>query len=253
MRKMKLFPVKPNILRKRASGITQARVGQKRSGYSLSTSEILQFNLDHALARDAIHAHWNYEKMIETVKEQEIQTFFVKTKALERKEYLLNPHLGTKISENDAEILKNQFSQKNQTFDIALIVTDGLSSCAIEQHFIPFLNTLYPKLKSTNFKVAPIVFAPYGRVALSDEIGALLRAKIAIIIVGERPGLSAVDSMGIYLTHNPKIGKQNSDRNCISNVRPPFGLCYEDAANQLLGLIEQSLKVEFSGAKLKLQ
>lgn len=248
---MKLLPVKQNTLRKLAANVTQARVGQNKSGCSLTTTEVLQFNLDHALARDAIHASWNYEKMIETVNSQGIETCFIQTKAHDRKTYLLNPSLGCEISEDDEKKIKNQFLKTNDVFDIVLIVTDGLSAFAIEQHCILFLNEFYSKLQSKKFNIAPIIFAPYGRVALSDALGNLLQAKIAIIFVGERPGLSAADSMGIYLTYNPKIGKQNSDRNCISNIRPPFGLNYGDAANQLFYLIEKSLKEGFSGSTLK--
>lgn len=248
MKKMKFLQVNSNILRKLSFGITQARIGQDKTGISLSTQEVLKFNLDRALAHDAVHASWNYKKMMNDCEQKGIDTIFIHTKASNRKEYLLNPNLGTMINNKDEKLLNLKFQKKiTQKHDISMIVTDGLSAYAIEQHFCRFLDVFYPKLKNRNFTIAPIVFALFGRVALADHVGMLLNSKFSIIFVGERPGLSAADSMGIYLTFDPKIGRQNSDRNCISNVRPPFGLSYTEASNQLYDLINRVLEAGFSG------
>lgn len=238
---MKSLPIKANTLRKLAFGVTQARVGQITTGCSLNTKEVLKFNLDHACARDAIHKIWNYQFMRERLAQQQKETLFVQTQASTRESYLLNPNLGSSLNTEVALELQNQ----NIRCDIALIVTDGLSALAVEQHFCAFFEHFYPKIAATNFIIAPIVFAPYGRVALSDHVGLLFNARCSIIFVGERPGLSAADSMGIYFTRDPKLGRQNSDRFCISNIRPPFGLSYSEAASQLCDLIGQELNHEF--------
>lgn len=225
-----------------AQGVTQARIGLSRIGCSLSTTNVLKFNLDHALARDAVHAPWNYETVFEFCEQNHIETKLIHTRTSNRQDYLLNPNLGAFVHDDEANILKNE----KQSFNISLILTDGLSAHAIDQHFYHFLLKFIPQLKTQfpKFTVSPIIIAPFGRVALSDHIGELYQSMFSIIFVGERPGLSAIDSMGIYFTPAPKIGRTNADRKCISNIRPPFGLSYERAINELIKLI-QSRENEF--------
>lgn len=217
-------------------GVTQARIGQSRIGCSLSTTDILKFNLDHALARDAVHASWKYDDIITLCAQNHIETIHIDTKASNRQDYLLNPNLGAFVHDENVKIIQNE----KKIFDLCLIVTDGLSAQAIEQHFCHFLFKFMPKLKAHfgSFTVSPIIIAPFGRVALSDHIGELYQSKISIIFVGERPGLSSMDSMGIYFTPAPKFGRTNADRKCISNIRPPFGLSYTNAINELFNLIQ---------------
>ena len=135
--------------------------------------------------------------------------------------------------------------------DVALIVTNGLSSTAVERHGIPLLQAILNGYRKQQISIAPVVLVANGRVALSDDIGFALNARVAVIIVGERPGLSAADSLGIYLTFAPQQGNSDADRNCISNIRPPEGLGYESAAAKLLYLTEEAMRRGISGVALK--
>lgn len=196
---------------------------------------MLKFNLDHALAKDAVHACWNYPRLIELCAQNNLDTLLTYTRATRRKDYLLNPTLGAYVRDDIVDLIIS----KKQVFDICLIVTDGLSAQAIEEHFWNFIFKFIPDFKSKypQLTLSPINIAPFGRVALSDHLGELYQSKISIIFVGERPGLSSVNSMGIYCTQAPKVGLTNSDRHCISNIRPPFGLSYNCAIDELFKIL----------------
>ncbi len=229
---------------------TQARIGLHRIGHSLSTEDLLDFQIAHALARDAVQETWNvadFEKKMKALGEKPIR---VETAISIREQYLKFPTLGRVLTTSSRDKLI-KYSKRHQV-DIVFIITDGLSVPAINMHAIPFWKTLKPLLQSSfeKLKIA-LVLAPYGRVALSDGVGKALGAKLSVILVGERPGLSSINSLGIYLTYNPKPGNSDANRNCISNVHPPEGLSYAIAAEKLMFLITESLRLKLSGTQLK--
>lgn len=229
---------------------TQARIGLNRTGHSVSTHDLLEFQLAHAFARDTVHETWDVARFEKKIKALGEKPLLVKTAVEVRELYLKFPNLGRTLNKDSREkLIKHRL--KNPV-DIAFIITDGLSPRAIDRHALPFWKTLKPLFKTTlgNLKMA-LVVAPFGRVALSDDIGKALGAKMSVMLVGERPGLSSVDSLGIYLTYAPKPGNTDANRNCISNVHPPEGMAYASAAEKLLYLMGESLRLKLSGVSLK--
>lgn len=229
---------------------TQARIGLERIGHSLSTRDLLDYQVAHALARDAVLEKWNvldFEKRLKKLGEKPL---LVKTRVSIREQYLKYPSLGRGLCEASRDKLI-RYSKRHQA-DIVFIISDGLSSKAIDAHMVPFWRILKPLLSSElgDLKIA-LVIAPFGRVALSDDVGCALNAKVSVICVGERPGLSSVDSLGIYLTYAPKRTNTDANRNCISNVHPPQGLSYVLAAEKLIYLISESMRRKVSGVELK--
>lgn len=232
----------------RLKQLTTARVGQKRAGIHLATHEVLAFQLAHAKARDAVHATWDHHTLIQEIEKRAHPCVLAHSKALSRDQYLLEPELGRTLAESSEQKLVTL----KDRYDLACVVSDGLSSTAISKNFLPFWQLFSQEAKRFSLKLSPLVFVPFGRVAVSDGVGQALGAALSVIFIGERPGLSADDSMGIYLTHAPTVGKQNSDRNCISNVREPNGLSYGEGVHSLIYLITESLKRGYSGTQLKL-
>ncbi len=230
---------------------TQARIGLKRSGHSLSTQELLEFRLAHAAARDAVHTPWNFNGTQAKLRELGEKTVLVTSQIQDRDEYLKRPDRGRCLSEASKVVL--QQCRQEGKYEVVFIISDGLSALAVERHFIPLWILLKKILNEVGLSYAPLILAPYSRVALSDDVGFHLNAKAAVILLGERPGLSSSDSLGVYLTYGPKPGNHDSERNCISNIRPPEGLNYESAALQLSFLLNSSLKFQLSGVPLKLE
>lgn len=229
---------------------TQARIGLHRSGHSLSTQDLLDFQLAHAMAKDAVHDEWDsfrLEKQLKSLGEKPLR---VETSVSIREQYLKYPGLGRAL--NEASRKKLLRYSKRHHVDIAFIVTDGLSAKAIDAHLIPFWKVFKPILfeRMGKLKIA-MVLAPFGRVALSDDVGKALSAAMSIIFVGERPGLSSINSLGIYLTYAPKVGNSDANRNCISNVHPPEGLAYAIAAEKLAYLIAECFRLKLSGVGIK--
>ncbi|WP_082877799.1 ethanolamine ammonia-lyase subunit EutC [Methylomonas koyamae] len=165
-----------------------------------------------------------------------------------RQHYLQRPDLGRRLDQASPATLQ---TLALPAVDVALVVSDGLSSTAVEQHGLPLLAAVIAAYAERSLSIGPICLVPNARVAVADEIGALLRAKLAAIIVGERPGLSAADSLGIYLTYSPQPGRSDAERNCLSNIRPPAGMAYPAAAAKLAYLIDQALQRQLSGVGLK--
>ena len=225
---------------------TAARIALGRTGVSLPTQEILDFGLAHAMARDAVHLPLNVDALCAKLKQHDFETIAVESATNNRQTYLLRPDLGRRLSEQSAAMLA---AQATKGFDLAIVIGDGLSSMAIKNHALPMLQALRSHIP-TNWRIAPIVIAAQARVALSDEVGQLLQAKLALMLIGERPGLSSPDSLGMYLTYAPHIGKADSERNCISNVRPQ-GLQYNEAAYKALWLAKQAMLTQLTGVALK--
>lgn len=225
---------------------TRARISLGRVGSSLPTGEVLNFGCAHALARDAVHTRFEGDALAQLLEKAGFATLSVQSRATDRHTYLLRPDLGRALSEAGANLL-NDAPEKG--FDLLLVVGDGLSSLAVHNHAQPVLEAIRAIAPPT-WRIGPIVLVTQARVAICDEIGAALKAKVVAMLVGERPGLSSPDSLGIYLTYEPRPGRQDGERNCISNVRPE-GLSYQDAARKTVWLATEAMKLGLSGVGLK--
>ena len=228
---------------------TQARIALGRCGCSIPTRELLEFKLAHAKAIDAVQLPLDCQKQSNLIhKATGLETLHLFSAATDRREYLQRPDLGRSLSVDSVSKLEKLAG--DQTFDIALVVADGLSSRAIENNILPLLTEFVSQLKARNYSLAPITVVEQGRVAVADQIAEILKARMSIIFIGERPGLKSPDSMGIYLTYNPGSGTTDERRNCISNVRQN-GLSYPLACSKLLYLVEESFRRKLSGVDLK--
>lgn len=225
---------------------TAARIGLGRAGAGIPTSETLSFKLAHAQARDAVHATLDFEQLgAELRLLHPLPVQILKSHARDRSEYLRRPDFGRRLSDVSRQQLESLLTAE---YDLAIVFADGLSALAIELNAVPFLKNLLPRI--AEFRIAPIVLVEQGRVAIGDEIGSLLRAKCVAVLIGERPGLSSPDSMGAYLTFDPKPGLTDERRNCISNIRSE-GLPHEFASEKLAYLLRESLRRQISGVHLK--
>ena len=227
---------------------TQARIALGRAGHAVPTAALLDFQLAHAEARDAVHLPWDVDGFADRVRGLGGEVLLLETPVASRDEYLHRPDLGRILSGASRERLGRLTLD---AVDVALIVTNGLSSAAMERHGFSLVQAILNGFRSRQLRVAPVALIPNGRVALLDEVGSAVGAKVAVIVVGERPGLSAADSLGVYLTFAPKPGNSDAQRNCISNIRPPEGLSYQAAAAKVLYLTEESMRRGTSGVALK--
>ena len=227
---------------------TQARIALGRAGHALPTAALLDFQLAHAEARDAVHLPWDVDGFADRVRGLGAEVLLLETPVASRDEYLHRPDLGRILSGASRERLGRLTLD---AVDVALIVTNGLSSAAMERHGVSLVQAILNGFRSRQLRVAPVALIPNGRVALLDEVGSAVGAKVAVIVVGERPGLSTADSLGVYLTFAPKPGNSDAQRNCISNIRPPEGLSYQAAAAKVLYLTEESMRRGTSGVALK--
>ena len=226
---------------------TPARIGLGRVGGSLPTRGLLDFELAHARARDAVRARFDaaalaYELRVTGFGEAVV----VASPARDRMEYLLRPDLGRALDAESREKLKES---RGDGCELAVVIADGLSAVAPKRHAVPLLREFLTALGSNRDKVT-VVVANRGRVALGDEIGELLGAEAVVVLIGERPGLSSPDSLGVYLTWAPRVGRTDAERNCISNVRPE-GLRYAAAALRLAYLLGEARRLKLSGVGLK--
>lgn len=230
-------------LRDRLGALTQARVMLGRAGQALPTRALLDFQLDHARARDAVHTALEPAGFSAAVGRPVLE---VRSRARGRSEYLKRPDLGRLLDPADQDQLGQ--AGREASHDLAIIVVDGLSATAIHQHAASLVVALIDRL--SGWRIAPIVLARHGRVALGDTIGQALGADCAIVLIGERPGLSAPDSLGAYLTWQPRIGRMDSERNCVSNIRPPHGLGYEAAADTIVAIVQAARQRGLTGVRL---
>ena len=214
---------------------TPARVALARTGNSLATAELLRFQLDHARARDAVYFELDPAAVT-------VPYTLVYSSARDRATYLRRPDLGRRISDECRPLLTRG------DYDAAIVIADGLSAPAVHHHAVPLLEALLPRL--TEWRLAPLTLARQARVALGDDIGEALGARMVVVLIGERPGLTSPDSLGIYLTWDPRPGRHDAERNCISNVRTE-GIGYALAAHKLQHLMEASRTRRLSGVTLK--
>ncbi len=227
---------------------TQARIALGRVGASLPTEEVLQFGLAHAQARDAVLQPFTAESVAKTLQVAGMTTVLVHSIAPDRASYLRRPDWGRRL---DPESLARLAILRGEPLpNLAFVVADGLSALAVHRHAAPLLDRVYPQLLAEGWRIAPVVIAQQGRVALGDEIGELLGAELVAVLIGERPGLSSPDSLGVYLTYAPYTGCTDAGRNCLSNVRPE-GLGYDEAAHKLLYLLTAARRRHLTGIGLK--
>ena len=227
---------------------TQARIGQGSAGSAQRTKSLIDFQVAHAEARDAVWKEWDCEHFRAQVEDQLGLALRVDSQAEVRPIYLQRPDLGRSLNHQSLDVLK---ASKAQGFDMALIVSNGLSTTAVETHALPFLKILKESLTGCGLSTSPIVLVPNGRVALSDEIGLALESRVSLILIGERPGLSSADSLGAYLTIAPAAGNTDAERNCLSNIREPDGLDYRTAADKICYLTLKGLRQGMGGVSLK--
>src|SRR5258706_3737426 len=221
--------------------LTPARIGIGRAGSGLPTAELLAFGLAHARARDAVHAALDVKPLLEGLKSLGFHSQEVSSPVPDRETSLRRTDLGRRLGEG--------FSIKRSSFPVGLVLADGLSSFAIQNHAIPLLRALVA-VSPERWQGAPAVIALQARVALGDEIGERLGAQLVCVLIGERPGLSAHDSLGAYLTFAPRVGRTDAERNCISNIHRA-GLSYDEAACRIAWLIREGLARQITGVALK--
>lgn len=224
---------------------TPARIALGRTGVSLPTSEVLRFSLAHAQARDAVHLPLDTAALASGLVDLGFSPRIAHSAAPDRAAYLRRPDWGRCLDEAGREALAAGGPTGAR---LAIVVADGLSSLAVSRHTRPLLAALASHI--AGLAAMPLVIVNQARVAIGDEIGALLGAEQVVVLIGERPGLSSPDSLGIYLTYAPRIGRTDAERNCISNVRPE-GLDYANAARKLAYLIDGARRLGASGVALK--
>lgn len=239
---------------------TPARIGLGRAGVSLPTAAQLDFQLAHAQARDAVHRPLEVPSLCADIETLGLATVPLHSAATTRTMYLQRPDLGRRLgaaSRQQLEALRaERHAQGVRAHDLAFAVVDGLSALAVQRHTVPLLTEVLTLLNGSasdqtpRWTIAPVAVVEQGRVAVGDDIGELLDSQIVVVLIGERPGLSSPDSLGLYLTWAPQPGRHDAERNCISNVRPE-GLGYRDAAARLVYLLEQARSRRLTGVGLK--
>lgn len=230
--------------------LTPARIALGRTGTSLPTRAQLDFQFAHAQARDAVHLPFDHGALSEQLAAKGRETLHLHSAATDRDSYLQRPDKGRRLDEASANTLRDYAAAHPGGVDVAVVVADGLSALAVHRHTLPFLARMEELASAEGWTLSPVVLVEQGRVAIADEIGELLGAKMSVILIGERPGLSSPDSLGLYFTYAPKVGLNDAHRNCISNVRLE-GLSYAMAAHRLLYLMREACKRGLSGVSLK--
>ena len=220
--------------------VTRARIGLGRAGDALPTRAVLDFQLAHARARDAVHGHVDFAGLAARL--QPLPVLRLASRARDRSTYLARPDLARRV---DPAALAGV---EKGDWDVAFVVADGLSAAAVEAHAEIVLTACLRRLG--DLRVAPVVLGEQARVAFGDEAGEALGARIVVVLIGERPGLSVPDSLGAYLTFDPKVGRRDSERNCLSNIHAD-GLTHEVAADKIVWLIREALRLGLTGVDLK--
>lgn len=231
---------------------TAARIALGRTGASLPTQEVLAFGLAHARARDAVHLPLDVSALRTTLVAEGFEVLDVASRAPDRAAYLARPDWGRRLTDAAVQRLAaashDVDAESDTVFDVVFVVADGLSSTAVQRHAAPLLVALRAQLDG--WSIAPVVIATQARVALADEVGECLRARIAVSLIGERPGLSSPDSLGAYLTYGPRVGLTDEARNCISNIRPE-GLPIAAAAALIAAHLRAARQARLTGVALR--
>jgi len=227
--------------------LTPARVGLGRAGVSMPTKALLDFTLDHARARDAVHAAFDASVIVAGLGEIGLEAIDLRSHACDRVEYLRRPDLGRMLDQPSRQRLANRGGGACR---LAIVVGDGLSPSAVNAHAVRLVEDLVPKLSADGIDIGFAAVATGARVALGDEIGAIVGTNLLVMLIGERPGLSASDSLGAYLTFAPRVGRTDAERNCVSNIHGT-GLAYEEAASRIAWLVREGLARKITGVALK--
>ena len=218
---------------------TPARVGLGRTGQGLPTAPMLAFQLAHARARDAVHAALDVEALRASL---DAPAILIDSAAPDRATYLNEPDLGRRLDPATPPLPRGDH-------DLAIFIGDGLSATAVQAHAAAVVTALRARL--SGWGIAPLVIARQARVAIGDPIGEALGAKAVVVVIGERPGLSAADSLGAYITWAPRTGRRDSERNCVSNIRAPGGLSPQQAADKIAWLLQEARRIGLTGVELK--
>jgi ethanolamine ammonia-lyase small subunit len=230
----------------RMRAATPARIGLARAGSSIATHNHLAFQLAHARARDAVHEPFDLAAVIDRLRERGLEAVQLQSAAADRPTYLARPDLGRRL--DDAS--RARLAAMARGYDLVFVLADGLSAGAVTSHALPLLDASLPQLRRDGWRIGPVAVVEQGRVAVGDEIGGILGAALVCILIGERPGLTSPDSLGAYLTWQPAIGRTDSERNCLSNIRPA-GMAYAEAALRLMYLCAQARLRRCTGIMLK--
>ena len=235
---------------------TAARIALGRAGVSQPTRPWLQFALAHAQARDAVHLPFDSATLAAALAQHGFTTLTLESAAADRATYLRRPDLGRRLSPRSAAVLQasgasgaSDASDASGT-DLAVVLGDGLSACAVHSHALPLLLDLRVRLEAAGLVLGPLALVHQCRVALGDEVGALMGARAVLVLIGERPGLSSPDSLGAYLTWAPQPGCSDAQRNCVSSIRPE-GLAAASAARKIAWLLAAARRLGASGVQLK--
>ncbi|MEQ3550493.1 ethanolamine ammonia-lyase subunit EutC [Pseudonocardia nematodicida] len=220
---------------------TRARVALGRAGDALPTGRLLELRAAHAAARDAVHTPLDADALAARIADLGVEVLRAAGAPRDRGEYLTRPDLGRRLADGT--------QLPHGEHDVALVVADGLSPLAVAEHAAGMLAEILERLEGR--RVAPVVVATQARVALGDEIAVALGARDVVVLIGERPGMSSVDSLGIYFTYDARRGRRDSERNCLSNIRPPHGTGYAAAATTLALLMAEAQRLKLSGVGLK--
>jgi ethanolamine ammonia-lyase small subunit len=237
-----LIEMREGLARLRAA--TPARIFLPRSGAAIATRANLDFQLAHARARDAVHERMDVDALAAALCERGLDPVRVESAARDRRAYLLRPDLGRRLEAKS----RGRLVERSGNYDLAFAIADGLSARAVAAHAIPLLDEAMRSFRE--WKIAPPVLVEQGRVAIGDEIGEILGARLIAVLVGERPGLSSPDSLGVYLTYEPRVGRSDAERNCLSNIRSE-GLSYAQAARKLRYLCTEARRLQLTGVALK--
>ena len=227
--------------------LTPARIALGRAGVSLPTDAQLDFQFAHAQARDAVHLPLDCAALAGELEKHDLSHLHLRSAATDRQIYLQRPDLGRRLDEVSAATLDEH---AGDGCDLALVIADGLSALAVQRHAAPMALKIAEQCQAEGWALGPITLVEQGRVAIADEIGQRLKARMVVILLGERPGLSSPDSLGLYFTWAPQVGRHDAQRNCISNIRPE-GLSYNLAAHRLLYLMREASRRQLSGVQLK--
>jgi ethanolamine ammonia-lyase small subunit len=234
--------------------LTPARIALGRAGISLPTDAQLDFQYAHAQARDAVHLQLDVPALAERLRQIGYASLSLHSAATDRQTYLQRPDLGRRLDETSATLLsehaREHAAEYGQGYDIVLVIADGLSALAVERHALPLLQCIAEQIEPDGWSLAPVLLAQQARVALGDEIGERLDARMLVMLIGERPGLSSPDSLGLYFTYAPRRGRSDAERNCLSNIRLQ-GLDYKVAAHRLAHLMREACRRQLSGVALK--
>lgn len=227
-------------------GFTDARIFLGRAGAALPTAAHLAFQMDHARARDAVHTALDVGPLLDGLRARGLGALHVRSAAVDRAEYVRRPDLGRRL---DADSLR-ALQAAPRGHAVGIVVADGLSATAVHANALPLLDALLPALRRAGLDAGPAVVVEGGRVAVGDPIGEVLGLEVVVVLIGERPGLSAADSLGCYITYRPRPGLPDARRNCVSNIRPG-GLAFEAAAGRIAHLVAAARRRCLSGVALK--